>query len=108
MLLQEVDEGAFVVRLECHEVTSGLARDLPTTHLDLFECRPTVDLWIARSEEVQIRSIHEEELHAASSTTRAAGRGAASPTPVTSLKRPMRLGKIHRTFPAPAFFAPGP
>src|SRR5207302_10050241 len=106
VLLQEVDERALVVRLESHKVGAGLARDLAASGLDLLERRPPVDLGLALAEQVQIRPIDEKDLHAARPpTTRAAARRARSSTSITSLKRPMRRGRIQRSFPARAFLS---
>src|SRR5439155_13267196 len=96
VLLQEIDQRALMVRLEGHEVAPGLARDLATARLDLLQRRPPVHLRIAGAEQVQVRTIHEEELHSARSTTRAAARSAGSPKSVTSLNCPIRIGTIKR------------
>src|SRR5439155_15576905 len=50
VLLQEVDQCALMVRLEGHEVASGLTRDLATARLDLYQRRPPVHLRIAGAE----------------------------------------------------------
>src|SRR4051812_8046850 len=105
VLLQEVDERTLVIRLERDEVATGLTRDVAAPRLDLLERRATVHLRIAGAKEVQVRTVHEEELHAARSTTRAAARKAGSPTSMTSLKRPMRRGRIQRSLPARAFLS---
>src|SRR5439155_80205 len=105
VLLQKVDERALVVRLERDEIRAGVARELPAALLDGGERRRAVDLGLARSEEVQVRPVHEEELHAARSTARAAARNADSETSVTSLKRPILRGRIQRVFPARAFLS---
>src|SRR5207249_7204411 len=105
VLLEEVDQCALVVRLEGHEIAPGLTRDLATARLDLLQRRPAVHLRIACAEQVQVRTIYEEELHAACSTIRAAARSAGSPTSVTSLNCPIRRGRIQRSLPARAFLS---
>src|SRR6266508_1049050 len=107
LLLQEVDERAFVIRLEGDERRASVARDRYATRNDLIERRRAIDLWLARAQRVEIRPIHEQEArHAARPcTSRAAWRSVRSPTSVTSLNRPTRRGRIQRTLPARAFLS---
>src|SRR2546428_2024058 len=106
VLLQEVDERPLVVRLKRHKVGAGLARDLAASGLHFLESRPPVDLRLAHTEEIQIWAVDEKDLHAARpATTRAAARRDGSSTSITSLKRPMRRGRIQRSFPARAFLS---
>ena len=97
VLLQEIDERTLVIRLVRDEVPTSLPRDLATARLDLREGRGPVQLRIAHAEQVQVGPVHEQDLHAARSTIRDAARRNGSPTPVTSLKRPIRRGRIQRS-----------
>ena len=76
LLLQEIDERAFVVRLERQELHARLARDIRAAPLDLLQRRRPVELRLALAQRVQVRAVHEKETpHATrASTARAAAR----------------------------------
>src|SRR5258708_21578166 len=103
VLLQEVDERALVIRLEVGERVPGPG-DVAAPTDDLRQRRRPVDRGLARAARVEIRSVHQQELHRPS-TIAAAARSARGATSVTSLNRPIVRGRIQRTFPARTFLS---
>src|SRR5690349_11497236 len=103
MLLQEVDERALVVRLEVGDGVLA-SREVAAALHDLAERRRPVEGRLARAERVEVRSVHQEELHRPS-TIAVAARSERGPTSMTSLNRPIVRGRIQRTVPWRAFLS---
>jgi hypothetical protein len=63
VLLHEVEQRAFVIRLEDHQLAFHLARERLQLLVDLREGGAAVDVRLAAAEEVQIGSVQDEDLH---------------------------------------------
>ena len=62
--MDAVDQGAFVVALEAGQLTAGFLRDLAQALVNLGQCRAAVDGGLARAEQVQVRTMQNQDVHA--------------------------------------------
>ena len=63
VLLQLVDERTLVVRLEADDLGAKVTPECDDGLIDLGECRRTVDVGLASTEQVEVRPVKDEESH---------------------------------------------
>src|SRR5262249_20904224 len=68
LLVDAVDQRALVIRLEEHDLDVQLDRTMADPGVDVLEGVATVDLGLARAEQVQVRAVEDEDAVAVAAT----------------------------------------
>src|SRR5207302_9315440 len=106
LLLQEVDDLAFVVALEQRHLRVALSRGFANHLVQVGQRSGAVDVRLALAEQVQVGAVDDADLHPARAvrTTRLTRPGGTS-CPISA--KPMRRGSTQATRPRSAFLSVG-